>query len=190
MMALPSNRAEARAVGSRYYFTGEPCKYGHVDKRYTSSCICAECSRKYNRYLYRKYYEKHSIRIANYYRNNLDKKREYHRKYRLQNIEYYRSNSKRWAKANPARIREYNNIRRKGIKQATPIWVDKKEILKTYEQAIVLELRTGILHEVDHIVPINGRGVCGLHVPWNLRAIPMVENRRKSNSLQDGELSR
>lgn len=44
-----------------------------------------------------------------------------------------------------------------------------------------MTLATGIPHEVDHVVPLLGKTVSGLHVENNLRVIPMLENRRKSN---------
>lgn len=55
------------------------------------------------------------------------------------------------------------------------IYAERDEAAKT----------TGIAHEVDHIDPVNHPRLCGLTVPWNLRVIPAIENRKKSNKLID-----
>ena len=60
-------------------------------------------------------------------------------------------------------------------------WVDRKELAAIYRECARVSKETGIPHHVDHIVPILHPDVCGLHVPWNLRIVPAVENMNKSN---------
>ena len=45
--SLPSNVADAKASGSSYFFTGKPCKKGHIDKRHTNGRACVTCKREY-----------------------------------------------------------------------------------------------------------------------------------------------
>ena len=56
-----------------------------------------------------------------------------------------------------------------------------KKIQSFYELAARKTSETGIPHEVDHIEPIMGADVCGLHIETNLRVITYAENRAKSN---------
>ena len=70
--------------------------------------------------------------------------------------------------------------------KATPSWLSKRHfdaIKAIYKEARRLELDKGEPYHVDHIVPLKGRCVCGLHVPWNLQVLPASENLRKSNKL-------
>ena len=71
--------------------------------------------------------------------------------------------------------------RRAGLAMATPPWADRSAIKAVYADSIARTKATGIPHEVDHIVPLNGEFVSGLHVHWNLRVITGAENREKSN---------
>ena len=73
-------------------------------------------------------------------------------------------------------------------RSASPNWITgemRAEIAAFYRQSEELSALTGVKHEVDHIVPLRGKTVCGLHLPWNLQVIPAHENRRKSNVLQE-----
>ena len=69
--------------------------------------------------------------------------------------------------------------------KAKPAWLTKdqeKEILFYYSLAREVSSINGEMYHVDHIVPLNGKNVCGLHVPWNLQVLPSSENLRKSNN--------
>lgn len=83
----------------------------------------------------------------------------------------------------PAKVLAQKAKRRARKKNACPTWVDKKKIDEIYEESVFLSIFTGVPYHVDHIIPLAGKNVCGLHVPWNLRVISAKENQRKGNRL-------
>jgi hypothetical protein len=77
-----------------------------------------------------------------------------------------------------ARIRQREiESRRRLPKKHKLSKIYKKQCQEIYKEASNKE---GF--EVDHIVPLIHKDVCGLHVPWNLQIIPISENRKKSNN--------
>jgi len=106
--------------------------------------------------------------------------------------EYYSKNKDIWIKHYfkeyyKEHKAEYNfrNSTRDNLKlSATPDWLTKdqlKSIEWFYIEAKRLEDLDGIVRHVDHIVPIKGKEVCGLHVPWNLQILTASENISKGN---------
>lgn len=117
---------------------------------------------------YKRYYEKNRQTIRERNARLYEEKAD--------NIKIY---AQQYRQANKYKVREWNGTRRAKLRQACPSWADRKAIAAIYREALELEQQTGIPHHVDHIIPISGRNVCGLHIPENLRAIPAFENLRK-----------
>lgn len=100
-------------------------------------------------------------------------------------IQIYRKN---WKVKNRHIVAANTAQRKKHIRVATPKWLTKEqreEIRSFYKEAEILKSTTGVDYEVDHIVPVRGGSVCGLHVPWNLRVITADENQKKNRKLLD-----
>jgi len=77
----------------------------------------------------------------------------------------------------------YNQTRYCNKLKATPKWSNLNLIKHIYELAAAVTEFTGVKHEVDHIIPLKGKNVCGLHVEYNLQIIPKIDNIKKGNRI-------
>ena len=168
-MAEMISRATAQLNGLPRYFTGVPCKHGHVSERYVASKTCCECGNT----------------TAN--------------KSKAKDRAKYSLSSSDWGKRNPEKLAQYQRVRnakrpgqrnlwtmnyRTSKVERMPDWLNdgqlfEMECVYTYCSAL---RKTGIDCHVDHAVPLRGKTVSGLHVPWNLQILQGRENMSKGNT--------
>jgi len=166
------SRKEAKEKGLSCYFTGVPCIRGHLSKRGTSRRKCMECDRN----------DKKMRRLANPEVEKERKRADYHK-----HREKHLATKKEYRKNNRGKINALNSAHKKRIRQAIPKWVDKEHkerIKELYELANLRTRMFGYPWHVDHIIPIKGDTVCGLHVVENLQVIIGSENISKKNKYE------
>jgi len=106
------------------------------------------------------------------------------REWDLNNREHIRAYKRLYRKLEPVKHSHWDAKKKASRLKRTPSWLDKSQIEQIkvfYWLRDDLRAVTGMSYEVDHIVPLQGRNVCGLHVPWNLQILPADVNNKKSN---------
>jgi hypothetical protein len=88
---------------------------------------------------------------------------------------------RRWKRRNAAHVNAENSKRKAALLRATSLWANQDLIRGFYVRAQQLTKETGVEHHVDHIVPLKSKLVSGLHVEFNLRVIPAIQNEAKGN---------
>lgn len=189
------SRAEARTAGLRHYFTGKPCKRGGIAKRLVidGQCKCDSCKvvkAEYQATYYPGWAEENKAELDSYqaeYRTANSRRRvAYNSIWKTENPERYAALQAAYRSRNPEKGAANTAMRRARLAMATPIWLTDehhRQIALIYAERERITGISGVIHHVDHIVPLRGCGVCGLHVPWNLQVIPANDNMKKSNKV-------
>ena len=113
---------------------------------------------------------------------NPEKKKESVDKWRNNNLDQHNATNRKWNKNNKPRKAALQAKRKSVILQRTPSWDPEAHlIVAKYQLANMLSQASGTPYHVDHIIPLQGKNVFGLHVFSNLRVIPGAENVKKSN---------
>ena len=175
---MPKTGKEARFLGLPRYFTGIACKRGHIAERYAKSGHCMECDNARIRPL-----DQRKKAIDTYYQNNKTKCMEATKKWKSKSGKA--SQYQKQTRLNhPGSVNALNQKRYVSKLQRTPNWLSAehlKQIKLFYWESAELSKLVGEFYNVDHIVPLQGKTVSGLHVPWNLQILTAKENSLKGN---------
>ena len=169
---IPKTRKEALAGGYKRYSTGVACVNGHVADRRARTGECLACRAEH----LIKWRAENPVKVHQHnstqYKNHTQK---------------IKAGVKAWAKKNPAKILAHTRAAQTKKRMRNPKWLTRDEkwmISQAYELAALRTKMFGFTWHVDHILPLQGELVSGLHTPYNLQVIPGAENVRKSNKFE------
>lgn len=115
--------------------------------------------------------------VKEWHLKNKDRVIEIKRAYVARNPEKVAESKRKWVKANKHKILAKTIRYQASKRNQVPKWLTKDEIKKI--EQFYINCPQG--YEVDHIIPLRGKNVSGLHVIWNLQYLTRSENRKKSN---------
>jgi hypothetical protein len=169
---MKNTRKEALLTGDSAYFTGVPCVHGHLSERRAKTGECLVCRALAVKVWRQKNPDKVSAHNASQYNKHADK---------------IKANVRKWGKNNPSKILAHTRSMQAKRILRLPKWLTEEDrwmIQEAYDLAALRTKLFGFSWHVDHILPLQGKTVSGLHVPLNLQVIPGKDNVVKSNSYE------
>jgi hypothetical protein len=154
--------SEAKQLGLKRFFSGNMCPYGHIAERFVSTRNCVACNTERAKKLSEEQRAKKLLSMKAWNNSNKQRVNENHRN---------------WSKANRGKVLANTNLQREQRRKRIVPWTEKEAIEQFY-----CNCPAG--YEVDHIVPLNGKLVSGLHVLLNLQYLTTLDNRRKGNKFE------
>lgn len=146
---------------------------------------CKVCKKETDRLYAKKKSSEISQKRKERYRKNKDKEYSKQEEYRKSNPDVIKACAARYRRKNKGAKNASTRLRQARKLKATPTWLSQKhldDMKNIYRVSSKISSVTGKPHHVDHVVPLRGENVCGLHVPWNLAILPARMNEAKGNA--------
>jgi len=153
----------------------------HIADRLVSNGHCVECDAKNSKKWQSKKKEAFLASKKRWRDKNLARLTAYRLEWRQKNLEKDDAALRQWKENNPGAMSTIYAKRRAGRLKAVPAWANMSAIREIYRQARELGMH------VDHIIPLKGKLVCGLHVDNNLQLLAPADNMRKRNRFDPEE---
>jgi hypothetical protein len=148
---------------------------------------CRSCVTAYHKAYRKAHAEKIAAQKAEWKQANKEHVAAKNKAYAEANPERKTLARKKWITSNPGKDTAAKALNAQKRKKRIPTWLsddDKWIIEQAYELAAIRSKMFGFKWHVDHIIPLNGKRVSGLHVPTNLQVVPWIDNLKKHNKFE------
>ena len=173
---------EKRSEYRKKYYEGNREKVLESRKKYRQ-----ENKEKFSEYI-KKYLQEKKEKVLEsrkkYRQENKEKFSEYMKKYREENKGKISARKKKYRQENKEKVLFFTRKRQSQKLKRIPIWLLNEDfwlIEEVYKLRKIRSEATKTEWHVDHIIPLQGKNVSGLHCPDNLQLIPRVYNLSKFN---------
>lgn len=166
------NKTTCRSCHRKAIYWKKPKNLETLNKKLFPKCFT--CSKVESKRWFKKRTQCSSCYSKEYKMKNKDSIKNRITEYRNENREKINNAKRKRRNLNPWSHRLEAKLRKKGVKNATPSWLNKKDLLVVWKGCPENM-------QVDHIIPLKSKNVCGLNVPWNLQYLKPYENNKKNN---------
>lgn len=166
-------------------YEGRPCRQGHTVRYVSGGCVACAKERSARQHELKGLAKRnppetpdtHRARSLAYYYANRERicAKRADAGERLRQRDRHRA----WRQNNKGRVAALSMQRHAAKLRRTPAWASRPRIAEVYEDAALFSKAFGVAFHVDHVCPLRGKTVSGLHVENNLQIIPATMNAAK-----------